>query len=79
MFFLNHPSDPSKINELLPFIESTVWGSKNLNLDCIKDLEEFILESFGPEVYALLSKGEHVQPEVISELSLRLTVMPFLA
>ena len=57
-------SDPSKINDLLPFIESIVWGSKNLNLDCIKELETFLYQSFGPEIFELLSKGANVQAEV---------------
>lgn len=57
-------SDPAKINDLLPYIESIVWGSKNLNLDCVKDLEIFLFNSFGGGVFEHLSKGSNVTPEV---------------
>eukprot|EP00331_Platyophrya_macrostoma_P031977 CAMPEP_0176439060 /NCGR_PEP_ID=MMETSP0127-20121128/19696_1 /TAXON_ID=938130 /ORGANISM="Platyophrya macrostoma, Strain WH" /LENGTH=385 /DNA_ID=CAMNT_0017823213 /DNA_START=177 /DNA_END=1334 /DNA_ORIENTATION=+ len=56
--------DPAKINDLLPYIESIVWGSKNLNLDCVKELEQFIYNAFGPGVYENLLKGANVQAEI---------------
>lgn len=42
-----------------------MWGCQKLNIDCGKDFSEFIITSFGSEVYSELSKGTKVTEEVL--------------
>ena len=60
--FLN--SDATKINDLLPYVESILWGCQKCNLTCVDPFNSFIIDSFGPDVHNALCVGSKVTSEV---------------
>jgi hypothetical protein len=56
--------DPRKVNDLLPYVESILWGGQKVNLDCINAFGEFIMSAFGSDVYSELCKFAKVTPDV---------------
>ena len=60
----NH-RDPSKIEQLTPYVESILWGCQKLNMASINRFTKFLWELFGPTVLNNLSKGLNVCKEVI--------------
>jgi len=57
-------SDPRKVNDLLPYVESVLWGGQKVNLDCINAFGEFVIDAFGADVYSELCKYAKVTPDV---------------
>jgi len=62
-FFLK--SDTSKIMDLVPYVESMIWGCQKCNVECIKQFEQFIIENFGLDTYNSVMQFTKVTPEVI--------------
>jgi len=53
-----------KIQELVPFVESLLWGCQKLNLNCLDKFTFFLNKAFGPACVGELSKGAFVLPEI---------------
>lgn len=64
-----HFSDPRKVNDLLPYVESVLWGGQKVNLDCINAFGEFVIDAFGADVYSELCKYAKVTQEVKNRVS----------
>jgi len=60
----NSKGDPTKIRELVPFVESIIWGCQKLNLSCIMKLSTFLFNTFGSLTVAELQKGTFVLKEI---------------
>jgi len=56
--------DPRKVNDLLPYVESVLWGGQKVNLDCINAFGEFVIDAFGADVYSELCKYAKVTQEL---------------
>lgn len=56
--------DPRKVNDLLPYVESLLWGCQKVNIDCVKAFGEFIISTFGADVYSELSKNQQVTDDL---------------
>jgi len=56
--------DTNKIQDLIPYVESLIWGCHKLNIQCIDQFENFLLASFGPETQAQLLEFKQVTPEL---------------
>jgi len=56
--------DTSRINDLIPYVESVIWGCQKCNLDCVKQFEAFIIEVFGQETHLQLLQFTKVTPEL---------------
>jgi len=56
--------DTNKIQDLIPYVESLIWGCHKLNIQCIDQFENFLLASFGPETQAQLLEFKRVTPEL---------------
>ena len=62
---------------MLPYVESLLWGCQKVNIDCVKAFGEFIISTFGADVYSELSKNQQVTDDVsevlkMSDLSKRI-------
>jgi len=55
MDVVNSRGDTTKISELIPFVESIMWGCQKLNVKCEK-FSKFIYVSFGVQATSELSK-----------------------
>jgi len=56
--------DTSKIMDLVPYVESMIWGCQKCNVECIKQFEEFIIANFGLDTYNGLMQFTKVTPEL---------------
>jgi len=61
--------DPKKIDDLVPYVESIIWGCQKCNIDCIKQFEEFIIANFGLETYNHVLQFTRVTPELKSQFN----------
>jgi len=50
--------------DLVPYVESIIWGCQKCNIDCIKAFEEFIIATFGLEAFNQIVQFTKVTPEV---------------
>lgn len=41
--------NPDAVKELIPFVQSVVWAKKQLNLDCLQDFSNQMMNFFGSE------------------------------
>ncbi len=57
-------SDTTKIQDLIPYVESLIWGGRKCNIECVHQLEDFLLSSFGPETQAQILEFKQVTPEL---------------
>jgi len=64
LLFLSYSSDTNKIQDLIPYVESLIWGGRKCNIECVHQLEDFLLASFGPETQAQILEFKQVTPEV---------------
>ncbi len=51
--------------DLVPYVESMIWGCQKCNVECIKQFEQFIIENFGLDTYNSVMQFTKVTPEVI--------------
>lgn len=56
--------DTSKIMDLVPYVESMIWGCQKCNVECIKQFEQFIIENFGLDTYNSVMQFTKVTPEI---------------
>jgi hypothetical protein len=61
--------DTTKIMDLVPYVESIIWGCQKCNVECIKQFEEFIIANFGLETYNQILQFTKVTPELKSQFS----------
>jgi hypothetical protein len=56
--------DTTKIQDLIPYVESLIWGGRKCNIECVHQLEDFLLASFGPETQVQILEFKQVTPEL---------------
>jgi len=50
--------------DLVPYVESMIWGCQKCNVECIKQFEEFIIANFGLDTYNSVMQFTKVTPEI---------------
>lgn len=49
MIICESKGNPEAIKEMLPFIESVIWSSKHLNLQCMQEFSGLMIAFFGSQ------------------------------
>ena len=49
MIICESKGNPDNIKEMLPFIESVIWSSKHLNLQCMQEFSGLMVAFFGSQ------------------------------
>jgi len=56
--------DPTKVEELIPYVESVLWGCQKINLEPVNRFINFLTNAFGMNAVCEMSKGRNVKPEI---------------
>eukprot|EP01017_Pseudomicrothorax_dubius_P004264 TRINITY_DN10814_c0_g3_i2.p1 TRINITY_DN10814_c0_g3~~TRINITY_DN10814_c0_g3_i2.p1 ORF type:complete len:440 (+),score=126.28 TRINITY_DN10814_c0_g3_i2:114-1433(+) len=61
---ISNQGDPTRIADLLPYIESLIWATRRLNLNQVSEFQQLIYDCYGPNIMDNIERSTRIDNEL---------------